>query len=311
MSEVVSHNDDVQTQEIPLEDRVSGALELFGVTPSGEKETATNESEEKEIEQEEEVPVIEQPTNVRKVKYNKQEVEVPEEQVDELLQKGLALDKVREKQSEAEKALQRAAKLAGYEKVDDYLKNLDNIEKEAVKQKQDHLTDLRNQLREEAENAGLDPQRVDEWLDNNPLLAEARKVLDREEQEREAIKQRQAEEMNIKGWEALFQKYPTIADEMDEEGQSAPWLTPEMVERIKRGYDPIDAYELVHRDKLVSSEKEKARQDVLKQQRLNKRAAVEGNVTGEPDDGVPDSVKGAFAMFGLDPSQAKKFISKK
>lgn len=310
MSEVASQSEEVQEQ--PLEEKISGAMEAFGLTPQEDKQEEANEEEaqEKLEDESEEPPAIEEPKVFRKVKYNKKEVDVTEDQVDELLQKGLAMDKVREKQSETEKALTRAAKLAGFDKVDDYLSNLDKIENEAVQKQKDHFETLRKELREDAESSGLDPDKVEEYIDNHPLLKQANEVLSRQEAEKSASQQKQTEEARVAGWKVLFDKYPKLADEVSEDGSQAPWITPEMQERINRGYDPVDAYELVHGASIREEDRKRTEQSVIKQQRLNKRAKVEGNVEGEKDEGVPDTVKNAFSMFGLDPKTAKKFMKK-
>ncbi|MFB0847330.1 hypothetical protein [Paenibacillus oleatilyticus] len=309
MSEQIgSHTEEVQEQQGLSEGQYNEIMKSFGYDPKSPEEAPKEpeDIEEETEDEEEETPAIEEPKNVRVVRHNKKEVEVPEDQIDELLQKGLALDKERERKTEYEKALQRAAKLAGFDSHEDYLKSLDELEKQAKQREQEQFQELKNQLREEAENAGLDPERVDQWLESHPLMKQAREAISEREKMLQQSKEAEARATIEKQWEELFVKYPELS-----EAQDAEWLTPEMDAKIKRGYHPLDAYELAHKDKIREKDREKERQSIIKQQRLNKRAASLGNVAPEPDDGVPDAVKGAFAMFGLDPKTAHKFVTKK
>ena len=325
MEQIASHSEEVQEEvQDPsnglTDDQYAEIMKELGYkteAPKTDHSEPTDEDEDEEQdsdpnnEDDEGPPATEEPTNIRKVKFNKREVEIPEDKIDEYLQKGLALDKERERKTEAEKALQRAAKLAGYDKVDDYLANLDKIEREAIQKQKDHFSELKKRLREEAEENGMDADLLEEFLDNHPLLQQANEVLARQEKEQEVLKQRESEQNNVKAWEALFEKYPTLSEQISEESGSAPWMTEDFIARINRGYDPIDAYEIVHRDSILAEERKRAEQAVKKQNRLNKRAKVEGQVASEQEDDVPENVKGAFAMFGLDPRTAKNFMRRK
>lgn len=303
-----SHSEEVQVET--TSDPVAEALSLFGIeVTTKEEEARTDDTDALEIEQEE-PPATEEPKNTRKVKHNKKEVEIAEDQIDDLLEKGLALDKVRDKATKYESALTRAAKLEGFDKVDDYLANLDKIEQQAVKSKQDYFDAMRAQLREEAEDAGLDPVRMEEYLDNHPILNQAKEILQREQNSQTAQKQEQEQQLQLKGWEDLFSKYPDLAEAMPEDGGTAAWYTPEIQAKIARGYDPIDAYELVNRDSISQEQRRRTEQDVLKQQRLNKRAGVLGTTQAVTEPEVPKEVSDAFAIFGLDPKAAQKYYKK-
>jgi hypothetical protein len=306
MSEqVASHSEDVPDEQKGLSDEqyaeIMSHLGYEAKNPQKAAEETTNEEEDEDDNTE--ASATEQTKSVRKVKFNKKEVEIEEGQIDEYLQKGLALDKERERKSELEKALQRAAKLAGFDSHEDYLQSLDKLEEQAKQREKDQFEDLKKQIREDAESAGLDPEKVEQFIENHPLMKQAQEAIaerDKREQESKAAQERSTLE---KQWEELFTKYPDLANSDD-----AEWLTPDMDAKLKRGYHPLDAYELVHRDKILAEERSKGRQAAIKDSRLNKRAAVEKNVSPETDDGVPDVVKGAFKMFGLDPKKAKKFM---
>lgn len=326
MSEqIASHSEEVQEQvQEPqsglTDDQYNELMQELGYSvtaperSSNEPEPDEDDDEEPEYEpdaDDETPPAIEEAKNVRKVKFNKQEVEIPDDKIEEYLQKGLALEKERERKNEAEKALQRAAKLFGYNNVDDYLANLDKIEQDAVQKQKDQFSQLKQRLREDAEENGLDGDLLEQFLDNHPLLQQANEVLAQQEKEQDLIREREAQQNNVKAWEVFFEKYPNLAEEIGDDITQAPWITPDFIEKINRGYDPIDAYEIIHRDAIIAEERKRAEQAVKKQNRLNKRAKVEGNVPSEHEEEVPENIKGVFQEFGLDPRTAKKFITRK
>lgn len=309
MSEVTSHSNEAQEEQKGLSDeQLAEVMQSLGYAPKTQEKADQEPETEQDEDDEEDAPAKEEPKAVRKVKYNKKEVEIEEDKIDEYLQKGLALDKERERREKSEKALERSAKAAGYDSVEAYIADLDNIEAKATQKQQDAFKELKAKLREEAEENGLDPDLLEKFLDEHPLLQQANEVLSKQEKEREAAKQREAEQANVKAWEQLFTKYPDLHEQMSEDGASAPWMTEDFISRINRGYDPVDAYELLNKDAIREREREMTRQQVLKQNRLNKRAKVEGNGNSPVEDDVPDNIKAAFAAFGLDPKTAKKFM---
>ncbi|MGR6546274.1 hypothetical protein [Paenibacillus tundrae] len=248
----------------------------------------------------------EQPKGIT-VKYNGQDVFIPDEEVAVHARKGLNYEKVEGRAKQYETALDRLAKQQGYKDHADLLENIDQIESAAQQRQKDQFDELKLSMREEAMNAGIDPDVLDQYLDNHPLLQQAREVLQSKETEQTTRQQEQQQQQLVQGWQDLFKKYPELAQEVTDDGAAAPWLTQEMHARIERGYDPIDAYELVHRDKLSATERKRAEQTVLKNQRLNKRAQVETQASGTLEPQAPAELTGAFAMFGLDPKKANKY----
>jgi hypothetical protein len=241
------------------------------------------------------------------VKYNGQDVFIPDEDVEAHARKGLNYDKIEGRAKQYETALDRLARQQGYKDHADLLENLDKIEQEAVQQQQNQFDQLKQHLRQEAEDAGIDPNVMEQYLDTHPLIKQARAVIEQSEQEQQYRQQQESQQQLLQGWEALFRKYPQLADQVSPDGGSAPWLTPEMHSRLERGYDPIDAYELVHRESILAGERKRAEQSVIKNQRLNKRAQVEGQGTGERQPETPAELSSAFAAFGLDPKKAQKY----
>lgn len=304
-----SQSEEVQPEQ-EINPEIAAVRESFGIKTTTPAAPETIE-EEVEEDAEQDPPATEEQKNVRKVKFNKKEIEIPEDQIDDLLERGLALEKERERKTKYESALTRAAKLAGYDKVDDYLTNLDTLEQQAVKQKEDAFASMRQQLREEAENAGIDPALLDDWLDNNPLIAQANEVLEREKTSHAEQQQQQAEQAKLKSWQDLFAKYPHLTEDLPDDGSAAPWFTPEMQRLVNdRNYDPIDAYRLVYNDKIIADERKRTEQDVIKQQRLNKRSRVEGDTRVDTEPEVSPEKEAAFIEFGLNPNAAKKYIKK-
>lgn len=285
MEEVVGGSQ-TETNEVPTPERDAETEALyssFGLTPTVEKKEIEfpdlTKSQQEEVIEEEPPAIEEQPKNFRTVKHNKKEVEVPEDQIDELLQKGLALDKERERKSEYEKALQRAAKLSGKDSIDDYLASLDKIEEQAKQRELDQFNELKQQLREDVENAGLDPDKVEQFLENHPLMKQAKDAVSKLEKQDGESKVAQERAALEKQWGELFAEHPDLAN-----AEESEWLTPEMDERLKRGYHPLDAYKLAHADKLQTQSKKQLEQKLIKQQHLGTRAEVITQTSSVPDE---------------------------
>lgn len=307
-SETVNETETAHPQADDQQQAMRDAFQAFNL-PYEE-----NEPEAEVIDEEDDAPPIEQeledeqpePKGIT-VKYNGQDVFIPDEEVAAHARKGLNYEKVEGRVKQYESALDRLAKQQGYKDHADLVANIDQIEAAAHQKQKDQFDELKQSMREDAMNAGLDPDLLDQYIDSHPLLQQAREVLQRSETEQSTRQQEQQQQQLVQGWQDLFKKYPDLAQEVTDDGSAAPWLTPEMHARIQRGYDPIDAYELVHRDKLSATERKKAEQAVLKNQRLNKRAQVETQAAGALEPNAPEELTGAFALFGLDPKNAQKY----
>jgi hypothetical protein len=300
-----------QSEESQQNESVQSAFEAFGLIEDDAPETPTTEQQAKE-----EAPAIEPKAEPRiiKVKHNKEEVDadVSDDKLPELVQRSLALDKERERKAELEKNLDRAAKLAGFKDHADYIANLDRLEKEAQQKQQDQFQNLRQQLREEAEDAGLDPDKLDAWLDNHPLLQEASKAIQERQVAEESRKQQTVQEQWESQWQALYDAYPDLVETSTAfaEGGMPEWYTPEMQSRIERGYDPKDAYELAHSTTLRERNKQIGKQQAIKEQRLGLRAQVETNAHADLEPEVPTGLASAFSLFGLPTKAAQKYVKK-
>lgn len=310
--QTASHSGEAQ------ETAIQAAREAFGLNTPEDVQTPTEGQQQAQNDQSSEgesSPAIEKqesPQRMIKVKHNKQDVEVDvsDDKLPEYVQKALALDKERERKTEYEKNLDRVAKLQGFNDHADLVANLDRLEQEAKQREQDKFADLRQSLRDEAEYSGIDVEKLDAWLDNHPLLQQAKQVLnEREQAEQERNQQTAAEQWQTK-WQDLYTAFPDLTESAKAfgDGNVPDWYTPDMQARIERGYDPLDAYQLAHRDKLQAQTKKQAEQKAIKDQRLGLRSQVESTAAADLEPEVPDNLATAFAMFGLDPRAAKKYV---
>ena len=265
------------------------------------------------LDEEEESPPIESESESEEdpkgitVKYNGQDVFIKDEDVAVHARKGLNYDKIEGRAKQYETALDRLARQHGYKDHAELVANLDLIEQQQLQQQKDQFEVLKQQLRQSADEAGIDPDALDQYLDNHPLLQQAKGLIQRSEQDKQLREQELLQQKKLQEWEALFQKYPHLAEQVDAETGSAIWMTPEMTNRLDRGYDPVDAYEVVHKESIIAEERKRTEQSVLKNQRLNKRSQVEGSGSGELEPNAPAELTSAFAMFGIDTKKAHKY----
>lgn len=292
------------------ENQVTSAFEVFGL----EVEDETPETLEQERTEEEEAPAIEQKSEpkVIKVKHNKEEIEVDvsDEKLPEYVQKALALEKERERKTEYEKSLDRVAKLQGFNNHADLVANLDRLEQEAQRREIEAHDTLRADLRQQAEDAGLDPDAVQSYLDNHPLMKEAQKAIQERERVAQEITAQTRHQQTRAKWDELYSAYPELVEssQVFNDGGVPDWFTPEMQNRIARGYDPMDAYELAHKSKIIERNKHMAKQQAIKEQRLGLRSQVETNANADLEPDVPDNLASAFSLFGLSKESAKKYV---
>lgn len=243
----------------------------------------------------------------RYVKYNKEDRFVTEDEYDPLLRKGLNYEKIEGRLKERESQLDLVAQLSGYKDHAEMLEQLPRIQEQRAQQEIDGFETVKNQLREQAADGYLDADAVEQFIRRTEDAVQY-KETERQRQEQERITQQQNQ-----GWNELFAKYPSLSDQVQEDGAggvAADFLNEDMIRRIERGYDPIDAYELAHRGNLAQEAKKKTEQQVLKQQRLNKRSAVEPAGGSTKQSPVPTEVEEAFKLMGLNPEAAQKYFKK-
>lgn len=246
------------------------------------------------------------------VKFNKEDIEVDDEKVPELVQKGLALDKEREKRSEYEKNLDRVAKLQGYKDHSDLIANLDRIEQEREETQKRQFDDLQDKMITDLEYNGVSREDAIAYLQNNPVLQQAKKAMEESDQLRIQQEVAKKQQENNQKWAELYESFPDLLETAKafNDGGKPDWYTPDMEQMVVQGYHPMHAYKLAHLDQIQTKTKKQTEQQIIKQQMLGTRAKVE--TLTPPDDSaeVPDSVKAAFAMFGLDQRKAAKHLKK-
>lgn len=129
-----------------------------------------------------------------KVKYNKEEIDVPYEQATDYIQKGMNYDKVTQRVSDYERSLERIAKITGYTNSEEMIQYLDEVEKQAEEQRFQEM--------------GIDKETFNSYLSEHPDIQFARQV--REEKAQEARLASEGQE--------LFAEFPNLkVDEIPQE----------------------------------------------------------------------------------------------
>jgi hypothetical protein len=134
----------------------------------GYQTAETPEVSEAPIQQEQTEPSSPQESNYFTVKYNKEERQVSYDEAPDYIQKGLNYDKVQGKVSEYEQQLNRVAQLSGYNTHDELLSALDDIEQQ--------------QQRAQYEEAGIDPDIMNQFIEKHPDIQYARELKQKEEE---------------------------------------------------------------------------------------------------------------------------------
>ncbi|WP_059049997.1 hypothetical protein [Paenibacillus senegalimassiliensis] len=183
-----------------------------------------------------------------RVKYNKEERVIPTEEAPTWIQKGLNYDKLQERASVLEsqaKALERTAKVYGFDDVDTYLAALDKYEQEQA-------------IREEAEKLGVDESVVLQHL------APLKQKLSEYEREMQSVREREAQLRVDQEVTRLKSEYP----DFEKYQMDALQLV------IDKGYNMEDAYKLAsYQDKLTNISKQTEAETIRK---------IQGNAATTP-----------------------------
>jgi hypothetical protein len=246
------------------------------------------------------------------VKFNKEVIEVDEDKIPELVEKGMALDKVRERAKQRENELDRAAKLLGYKDHAELTANLDRIEQERQKQQEDQFQQAKQKIIDDLVYNGVDEQTAIAYAENNPLVQQAKAAMEEKQRIEQERIQQSTEQQRLASWAQLYEAFPEAAESAKafSEGGKPDWFTPEMESMVSAGYKPLDAYRLAHMDKIQTQTKKQAEQKAIKQQILGQRAQVEGQAPVDNTPQASEALKSAFSMFGLDPKRANTYAKK-
>ncbi|MGG4267429.1 hypothetical protein [Peribacillus simplex] len=145
-----------------------------------------------------------------RVKYNKEEVEVPYDQAPDYIQKGMNYDKQVQRAEEYQQNLDRVARLSGYKDHNELLGAMEDLEKEQERQKY--------------EQAGINPDKFNELVSELPEIQQFREMQRQQQQNQEL--QSEANE--------LFAEFPELTPEQ----------IPQEAWNLKesRGLSLLDAY---------------------------------------------------------------------
>lgn len=136
-------------------------------TTGEETQMETNQQQETQTEQ----PSSPQESNYFTVKYNKEERQVSYDEAPDYIQKGLNYDKVNQRASEYEQHLNRVAQLSGYQTHEEFITALEEAEQQ--------------QERQRYEEAGIDPDMFNQFLENHPDMKYAREMRAREQEQQQ------------------------------------------------------------------------------------------------------------------------------
>lgn len=287
-------NQPVDNGEVELTD---SEMQMFGLGREEPAEQLTDDDDSEQGEQveddregdEEEAdqPDTSEQARRLRLKYNGEEKEITEEEAVVLAQKGMNYDKIQEKLQQQQEELERFRQ--------------SQQEKERIE-----YNELEQDLLNELEAAGYDAQKAKAYLDNHPAVKAGREYLERNEQSAAMEAQRQREEEEAQGWQELLTTYPDLTKDIQPDVRPN-WLTPELEERVKRGYSPKDAYEILNRDKILAEERKRTEQTLLKNNRLNKRSQTERDAGGQYQKQLDKAELDAAALFGIDPKVMAKY----
>jgi vacuolar-type H+-ATPase subunit I/STV1 len=168
--------------------------------------------------------------------------------------KGLNYDKVQERAQQLEaqnKYLERQARISGYATVDEYTAALDEYE--------------RNQeMEQEASRMGIDPDTYAQYFApvNQELNQLRQEVQNFRSQQTEAQKQQEFQTQ----WNALYEAHPQLADTSQafNDGKAPEWFSPQMQQLIGKGYEPVHAYELAHKDTIMTQLKKQTEASTIR-----------------------------------------------
>ena len=298
MSEEIA-NQSEQSQEVERDADTEALYESFGMPQQSQSkkdvefpkmdepnEPLTMEDEEEEVQGTETTPGQSEKKTI-KIKYLGEDKDVPEDEAPTWIQKGMNHDRLQEKLSEQQKALDEVAQLQGFKDHAELIANLPKLREQQQMKEKAAYDQLRQDLRQQAEDAGLDPDQVQAYLDNNPIVKQAEQALQERETERLEQQRADIQRQVRQKWDALYEKYPHLVEESQafNRGESPSFYNAEMQSRIDRGYDPVDAFELAHRDTISAQTKKSAEQRVIKQQQLGMRGHVNEQSATPPDEG--------------------------
>lgn len=174
------------------------------------------------------------------VKYNKEDRFVSKDEAPTWIQKGLNYDKISERAQQLEaqtKYLEKQARISGYASVEEYTKALDAYEQQ-------------QRIEQEAQRMGVDPDTYAQYF--APVNEKASALEQKLQALESQLTAQQQQEQQQQSWGELYNAYPNLTETSTafNEGKQPEWFTPQMQDLVSKGYAPVHAYELAHKDTL-------------------------------------------------------------
>jgi hypothetical protein len=111
------------------------------------------------------------------------------------------------------------------------------------------------QLRVQVEEAGVDPEILNQYINNNPVIKQANQIM--QQQQQEALMRQLNDQVEEVSREFPESNIKTVQDYMAQPNY------PQMLQLVQRGYTLADAYEKVNRTELRKKAAESAKQATL------------------------------------------------
>jgi hypothetical protein len=217
-------------------------------------------------------PPQEEPRGI-KVKYNKEDRYVSEEEAPDWIQKGMNYDKVSEKADRYQQMLDRTAKINGFEDHEAYISALDEYE-------------TNQRIQEEAEKLNVSEDVIREYIQPLKQELDELKGKDKLRAEEEMVR---SVEAKLNSMESDTANYPDFSK------HKASILT----FAAEKGYALEDAYKIVTFDDRVNSARTQAQQETIRSLQQNADSS-----TGSLGADSPEHAGGYSAMS---PAERKAF----
>jgi hypothetical protein len=281
MSEEIANHSE-ESPEIQTDAETEAVYASFGLTPKAEKKeiefpVVNDDPKPEETEDSEPTTVQEKPAKGIKVKFLGEEKEVPEDEAPTWIQKGMNHDRLQEKLSEQQKALDEVAVLQGFKDHADLIANLPKLREQQQKQRQTELDNMKADMLDQLEANGIDREAAEKWIENHPTFKAGREAL-----ENQRVADQKAAESER--WGELYKKYPNLWEDVQKSnGAPVEWFSGEFERMVQEGNRPLLVYEHLFRDQIQAKTKKDTEQKLIKQQQLGARAQVEGSGAPEPE----------------------------
>lgn len=257
--------------------------EVSEVKPEDKQEPETKEPEKKEPEEE-----------FISIKHLGKEVKIPKAEQQKYLQMGYDYQHVKGEAESAKATLKRIAQTEGFNTVDEYLAELSTREK--------------TKLAEKIEEAAGDPDKIDEIVQNHPVVRQTKEERQKMDEEKKSMRYKETKSKLSE--DSFFKK---LEPELDNLMEKNPTADPNLVYSVLVGnYVRSDVYKQELVKEREAAEKAAKEKDAAKEKKImadihdkERRAAPIGGDTGEGKDTVtPSAFTSKIAgVFGVSPQK--------